>query len=114
MRGQAGFWDIDERYVRLSEACDPLEKLNAVVQDRPKLVDQRRALANQPISSPVQALHVELLVALQIDKAHRWAGRGFRYRLGIPIVVLLRLHVGTNIFRRHQPHFVALLAKLTA
>lgn len=31
MRGQAGFWDIDERYVRLSEACDPLEKLNAVV-----------------------------------------------------------------------------------
>ncbi|GLS37255.1 IS5 family transposase ISMac22 [Mesorhizobium tianshanense] len=31
MRGQAGFWDIDERYVRLSKAGDPLEKLNAVV-----------------------------------------------------------------------------------
>lgn len=31
MQGQAGFWDIDERYVRLSEAGDPLEKLNAVV-----------------------------------------------------------------------------------
>lgn len=31
MRGQAGFWDIDERYVRLNEAGDPLEKLNAVV-----------------------------------------------------------------------------------
>ena len=31
MRGQAGFWDIDERYLRLSEAGDPLEKLNAVV-----------------------------------------------------------------------------------
>lgn len=31
MRGQAGFWDIDERYVRLSDAGDPLEKLNAVV-----------------------------------------------------------------------------------
>lgn len=31
MRGQAGFWDIDERYVRLSEAGDPLEKLNLVV-----------------------------------------------------------------------------------
>lgn len=30
MRGQAGFWDIDERYVRLSDAGDPLEKLNAV------------------------------------------------------------------------------------
>lgn len=31
MRGQAGFWAIDGRYVRLSEAGDPLEKLNAVV-----------------------------------------------------------------------------------
>lgn len=31
MRAQAGFWDIDERYVRLSEAGDPLEKLNGVV-----------------------------------------------------------------------------------
>lgn len=31
MRGQAGFWDIDERYARLSEAGDPLEKLNMVV-----------------------------------------------------------------------------------
>jgi hypothetical protein len=28
---QAGFWDIDERYARLSEAGDPLEKLNSVV-----------------------------------------------------------------------------------
>jgi len=31
MRGQPGFWDLDERYVRLSEAGDPLEKLNALV-----------------------------------------------------------------------------------
>src|SRR5262245_6708302 len=31
MRGQAGFWDVDERYARLSEAGDPLEKLNSVV-----------------------------------------------------------------------------------
>jgi IS5 family transposase len=31
MRGQAGFWDIDERYMRLSKAGDPLEKLSAVV-----------------------------------------------------------------------------------
>ena len=28
MRGQAGFWDVDERYARLSEAGDPLEKLD--------------------------------------------------------------------------------------
>ena len=31
MRGQAGFWDIDERYARLSEAGDLLERLNAAV-----------------------------------------------------------------------------------
>ena len=31
MAGQAGFWDIEDRYVRLSEAGDPLEKLDAVV-----------------------------------------------------------------------------------
>ena len=31
MQGQAGFWDIDERYIRLSEAGVPLDKLNAVV-----------------------------------------------------------------------------------
>lgn len=31
MRGQAGFWDVEERYALLSEAGDPLEKLDAVV-----------------------------------------------------------------------------------
>lgn len=31
MRGQPGFWDVDERYVHLSEIGDPLEKLNSVV-----------------------------------------------------------------------------------
>jgi len=31
MRGQPGFWDIDERYARLSGAGDPLEKLDALV-----------------------------------------------------------------------------------
>jgi len=31
MRGQAGFWDLDERYQRLSSSGDPLEKLNAII-----------------------------------------------------------------------------------
>jgi hypothetical protein len=26
MRGQAGFWDVDERYVRLSEPGDPQDR----------------------------------------------------------------------------------------
>jgi IS5 family transposase len=31
MRGQPGFFDLDERYERLSAAGDPLEKLNAII-----------------------------------------------------------------------------------
>lgn len=31
MRGQPGFWDLDERYKRLSAVGDLLEKLNAII-----------------------------------------------------------------------------------
>jgi transposase, IS5 family len=31
MREQPGFWDLDERYQRLSAVGDPLEKLNAII-----------------------------------------------------------------------------------
>ena len=31
MRGQLGFWDLDERYERLSAVGDPLEKLNSII-----------------------------------------------------------------------------------
>lgn len=31
MRGQPGFWDLDERYERLSAVGDPLEKLNSII-----------------------------------------------------------------------------------
>ena len=30
--GQAGLWDVDERYARLSSAGDPLERLITVVR----------------------------------------------------------------------------------
>ena len=30
MGGQPGFWDLDERYERLSAVGDPLEKLNSI------------------------------------------------------------------------------------
>jgi len=62
----------------------------------------------------MQALHVELLVALEIDEAHRRAGCRFRESLGVPIVILLRLHVRPTILWRHQPHIVTLLAKQAA
>jgi hypothetical protein len=31
MQGQSGFWDLDERYERLSAVGDSLEKLNAII-----------------------------------------------------------------------------------
>lgn len=34
MRGQPGFWDLDERYERLSAVGDPLEKLNGIIRKR--------------------------------------------------------------------------------
>jgi len=31
MKGQRGFFDLDERYAQLSKSGDPLERLSAVV-----------------------------------------------------------------------------------
>ena len=51
----------------------------------PQLVDQRRALADQPVPGAVERLHVELRLALQLDKSHgRSCGR-LGDRLGVAI-----------------------------
>ena len=55
----------------------------------------------------MKRLHVELVLALQFDKAHRRPGRRLRDPLGVAIVVLLGLDVGPDIFGRHQPDIVA-------
>ena len=55
----------------------------------------------------MKRLHIELVLALQFDKAHRRPRRRLRDPLGVAIVVLLRLDVGPDIFGRHQPHVVA-------
>src|ERR1700675_713196 len=62
----------------------------------------------------MKRLHVELVLALQFDKAHRWSRRRLRDPLGVAIIVLLRLDVGSDIFRRHQPDVVAVAGKDTA
>jgi len=51
----------------------------------------------------MEGLHVELLGTLQRDQAHRRPRRSFGNRFRIPIIVLLRLRVLSDIFRRHQP-----------
>ena len=62
----------------------------------------------------MQGLHVELVLALQFDKAHRRPGHRLRDSLGVAIVVLLRLDVGPDIFGRHQPDIMAVSGEHTA
>ncbi|MFD2054890.1 IS5 family transposase [Mesorhizobium calcicola] len=71
MRGQAGFWDIDELYARLSEAGDPLEKLNAVVPwevfRKPLAKVLKRsdgARGGRPAYDPVMMFKIMVLQAL--------------------------------------------------
>src|SRR6516162_2883687 len=54
----------------------------------------------------MKRLHIELILALQFDKAHRRSRRCFRDSLGVAIVVLLRLDIRVDIFGRHQPNIV--------
>lgn len=67
----ADFWDINERYVRLSEAGDPLEKLNAVVPWevfrkplRRALKRSDRAKGGRPPYDPVMMFKIMILQAL--------------------------------------------------
>jgi IS5 family transposase len=71
MRGQPGFWDIDERYARLSAAGDPLERLNAVVPwevfRKPLAKALKRsdgAMGGRPPYDPVLMFKILVLQAL--------------------------------------------------
>jgi len=45
-----------------------------------------------------------LFASLDLDKAHGRAGHGLTDRLGIRSIILLPLHIGFYIARRHQSH----------
>jgi len=62
----------------------------------------------------MQRLHVQLLFTFQLDETHGWPGGCLGDRFRISIVVLLRLDVGPDIFRRHQPNLMALRLEKTA
>lgn len=71
MRGQAGFWDLDERYQRLSASGDPLEKLNAIMDwdvfDKPLAKALKRsdgAKGGRPPFAPVLMFKILVLQAL--------------------------------------------------
>jgi hypothetical protein len=59
----------------------------------------------------MQDLSIELLLALELDEAHRRTRGSLRNGLGIALVVLLRLHIGLDVFGRHQAHFMPVLAQ---
>jgi len=71
-------------------------------QQSAKLIDQRRATLPQPVPYPVHGLPVELLLVLNLHKAHVLLGHGFGNRFGVKEVVLDELC-------RDQPHLVSLL-----
>jgi hypothetical protein len=71
-----------------------------------QLVDQRRPLRHQPLARPVQRLHVKLRLSLQRHEAHRRPRRRLGNRLGVAVVVLLRLHIRPDILWRHQTDLV--------
>jgi len=60
------------------------------------------------ISGAMEALQVELLFGLELDEPHRWSRRGFSNCLSVTVVILLRLDVGPDIFRRHEANDMTL------
>ena len=70
-----------------------------------------RALADQSVPGTVERLHVELLLALQLDKPHGRSRGRLSDRLGVAVVVLAGFHVRANILGRHQPNLMALGAQ---
>ena len=77
------------------------------------MIDQRCADSNEAGTDPVKGLDIELLLRLQFDKPHRRARCCFCDRLGITIIVLLRLNVRANIFWWHKLGRVALSDQLS-
>ena len=79
---------------------------------RPQGVDGRGALLEQLLAHPVQ--HQQRLPALLLHRheAHPGPGDGLADRFRIRGVVLVGLHVGPDVLRRHQPHLVTELPQL--
>jgi len=88
MRGQAGFWDIDERYVRLSEAGDPLEKLNSVVPWEVFLKPLAKALKRSDGAKggrpPYDAVMMFKIMVLQRSTVSPMIRPSSRSRIGCP------------------------------
>ena len=86
----------------IGETCTPLcHCLPALQQQATDLVHQGCPLGDQPIPNTVESLDIQMILAFGCHETHRWPSRRLDNGLGIPLVVLLRLHVWAHIFRRH-------------
>jgi hypothetical protein len=56
---------------------------SAFKHDTAQLVDQSPPLTDQTVSRSMKRLHVELVLALQFDRAHRSSRRRLRDPLGV-------------------------------
>ncbi len=70
-------------------------------------IGQHGALSNQQLSPAVHQQRRLLLGRLHRHEAHRWPLDGFANRLGIGRVILVALHVGLHILRRHETNLMA-------
>jgi hypothetical protein len=101
------FWlphQIDE--ILLEPALSLGDNNAAFQKHSAQLIDQSCPFTHQAFPGPVQRLHVELRLGLNLDEPHGRPGCSFRDAFGVSIVILLRFYVRTDILRRHQSYVV--------
>jgi hypothetical protein len=76
------------------------------------MVDERDAFGQRRSRARCSVCMSECALPLYDDKAHGRPPGRFRNRLGVPVIVLLCLDVGTHVLRRHQPDLVPLRRQL--
>ncbi len=91
-----------------TQEADTLAHRNPAFQhEGTNLIDDARALRDEPLAYSMQSLKVELIGRLGGDELHCRPLHRFRNRLSIVEVVLLPLCVRPHILCRHQSGIVA-------
>lgn len=67
-----------------------------------RLIDQPCAAMDQAFTGAMQCLQIKLFGRLHGNETHCRTARRLGYSLRIPIIVLMDLHIGAHIQRRHQ------------
>ena len=79
----------------------------ALQQKGADLIDDARALADQPLTNAMERLQIELIGSLCRHELHGGPLHRLGNRLCVAEVVLLPLRIGTHVLCRHQPGVVA-------